>query len=57
MDFHPTVFVSKLWNNGLKTALKEEVVDKTTNTFDDVGLGMIDMAINNLLEHFQKKEA
>jgi len=56
MNFKWTLFLSKAWNEGLKVAVKEEIVEKTSNSFDDVALTMVDMALGNLITHFEKKE-
>lgn len=49
MQFSIKNFLGKTWTNGLKTAIKEEVVDKTDFEFDDYGLQLIDSVIIKLL--------
>lgn len=43
------LFGRKLWFKGIRAALKEEIVEVTTNTFDDLGLSLIDSVIDRLL--------
>ena len=43
------LFGRKLWFNGIRTALKEEIVDITTNRFDDLAITMVDNVIDRLL--------
>ena len=42
-------FGRKLWFKGIRSALKEEITEVTTNTFDDLGLSLIDNVIDRLL--------
>ena len=41
-------FAFKCWNNGIGTALKEEVVPKTTNKIDDVVVGLVNSIVERL---------
>ena len=43
------VFGRKLGVKGVRAALKEEGVEVTTNTFDDLGLSLVDSIIDRLL--------
>ena len=43
------LFGRKLWFKGIRAALKEEITEVTTNTFDDLGLSLIDNVIDRLL--------
>ena len=43
------LFGRKLLFKGVRAALKEEVVEVTTNTFDDLGLSLVDSIIDRLL--------
>ena len=42
-------FGRKLWFKGIRSALKEEITEVTPNTFDDLGLSLIDNVIDRLL--------
>jgi len=42
-------FGRKLWFKGIRSALKEEITEVTTNSFDDLGLSLIDSVIDRLL--------
>ena len=42
-------FGRKLCFKGIRSAVKEEITEVTTNTFDDLGLSLIDNVIDRLL--------
>ena len=42
-------FGRKLWFNGIRLALKEEITEVTANSFDDLALSLIDNVIDRLL--------
>jgi len=42
-------FGRKLWFNGIRSALKEEITEVTANRFDDLALSLIDSVIDRLL--------
>lgn len=45
MKFDWKKFVNKTWNSGIKEAL-QDVVNDSSNKFDDLGLAMIDNFID-----------
>lgn len=49
MKFNTRNFLNLLWNNGIKEAVKVEVVLKNDFEFDDIGLEMIDKVIDKYL--------
>ncbi len=49
LDINWLAFGRKLWFNGIRAALKEEIVDVTTNRFDDLAITMVDNVIDRLL--------
>ena len=42
-------FGRKLWFDGIRSALKEEIVEVTENHFDDLAITMIDSVVDRLL--------
>ena len=42
-------FGRKLWFKGIRSALKDEIVDLTENHFDDLAVTMIDNLVDRLL--------
>lgn len=49
MQFNVRNFLGLVWNEGLKNALKIEVVQKTDVEFDDFGLEMVDKVIDQFV--------
>lgn len=49
MQFNIKNFLGLVWKEGLKNALKIEVVQKTDVEFDDFGLEMVDKVIDQFL--------
>lgn len=42
-------FGRKLWFEGIRSALKDEITEVTENSFDDLALSLIDNVIDRLL--------
>ena len=42
-------FGRKLWFDGIRSALKEEIVEVTENHFDDLAITMVDSIVDRLL--------
>jgi hypothetical protein len=49
LEINWIAFGRKLWFKGIRSALKDEIVEVTENTFDDLGLSLIDNVIDRLL--------
>lgn len=56
MEFSIRNFLGLMWKEGLKNALKIEVVQKTDVEFDDFGLEMVDKVIDQFLMKKEKIE-
>jgi hypothetical protein len=42
-------FGRKLWFEGIRSALKDEITEVTENSFDDLALSLIDNVVDRLL--------
>mgnify|MGYP000206282354 CR=1 FL=1 len=49
LDINWAMFGRKLWTSGIKVALNDEIVKKTSNHFDDMAIQLCDTLVDRLL--------